>query len=257
MEQQQLATMLSIEKSLYINKSFKSHPKRRLIADSLHKLNDDEKMSDDVFALTMNIFDRFISKYSLFLNDRYCQLIALSCYNLAKKLRTNILINNENEQTSLIILNENYTDEEIFNTEQLIVEILDWDLSTVVPHDYIQLILQYIFPIETDLTKVRSHVHILLSLAICELNTFTILPSILCCACIKDAIKGLCILNIHQIDDLILKIIQCNKVDLIHTQHIIEQLFQTYLQEITPSPPRRCLAPIDTINKTTKSPRVK
>jgi len=71
-------------------------------------------MSDDIFALTMNIFDRFILKYSLLITDRYCQLIALSCYNLAKKLRTNILINNENEQTSLIFLNENYTDEEIF-----------------------------------------------------------------------------------------------------------------------------------------------
>lgn len=72
-------------------------------------------MSDDIFALTMNIFDKFISKtHSFSINDRHCQLIALSCYNLAKKLRTNILINNENEQTSWIFLNENYSDEEIF-----------------------------------------------------------------------------------------------------------------------------------------------
>ena len=71
-------------------------------------------MSDDIFALTMNIFDRFILKYPLAINDRFCQLIALSCYNLAKKLRSNMLINNENEVTSLILLNENYTDEEVF-----------------------------------------------------------------------------------------------------------------------------------------------
>jgi hypothetical protein len=68
----------------------------------------------------MNIFDRFISKTSLRLkNDRYCQLIALSCYNLAKKLRTNILINNENEKISFIFSNENYRDEEIFVTRKL------------------------------------------------------------------------------------------------------------------------------------------
>jgi hypothetical protein len=68
----------------------------------------------------MNIFDRFISKTSLLLtNDRYCQLIALSCYNLAKKLRTNILINNENEKISFIFSNENYRDEEIFVTRKL------------------------------------------------------------------------------------------------------------------------------------------
>ena len=62
----------------------------------------------------MTLFDRFFSKTSLVMDDRYCQLIALSCHNLAKKLRTNLSVNNENEQTSLILLDENYSDEEIF-----------------------------------------------------------------------------------------------------------------------------------------------
>lgn len=128
----------------------------------------------------MNIFDRFISKYNFLITDRYYQLIALSCYNLAKKLRTNILINNENEQTSLIFLNENYTDQEIFDTELFIAEILDWDLSVIVPHDYIQLLCHYILPKETDLTKIRLHVHGLLSVAICGKiqNSFFVLFSI-------------------------------------------------------------------------------
>lgn len=64
----------------------------------------------------MSIFDRFISKTfsSILTKDRYYQLIALSCYNIAKKIRTNISINNENEKISLIFSNENYSDEEIF-----------------------------------------------------------------------------------------------------------------------------------------------
>ncbi|CAF0798651.1 unnamed protein product [Rotaria sp. Silwood1] len=256
-QQKQLTTMFSIEKSFYLNKSIKSHPKRRFIADSIQKLNDDEKMSDDIFALTMYIFDRFISTYSLSINNHDCQLIALSCYNLAKKLRTNTSINNENEQMSWIYLNENYSDKEIFNTEQLIVETLDWDLSMVVPHDYIHLIFQSILLNEIEQAKIHLHVHILLSIGICELNTLTILPSVLCCACIKAAIKGLCIINHHQIDELLLKIIHCNKFDLIHTQRIIDQLFQCCLQEIFPSPRRRCLVPIDTNNQTNTSPRVK
>ncbi|CAF3550718.1 unnamed protein product [Rotaria socialis] len=258
MEREQLVTMFSVEKSFHvINKPIKSHSKRRIIANGLNKLSDDEKMSDDIFALTMNIFDRFILKYSQLINDHHCQLIALSCYSLAKKLRTNVLINNENEQTSWIFLNENYSDEEIFDTEQLIAETLDWDLSTVVPHDYIQLIFQAVLPNEVDQAKIRLHVQILLSLGICELNTLTILPSILCCACIKAALKGLSIVNIHQIDELLLKLIHCKKSELIQTQHMIEKLFQSCLQEIAPSPTRRCLAPIDTSNKTNTSPRVK
>ena len=38
MEQQQLATMLSIEKHVYPVKAVRSHPRRRLIADSLNKV---------------------------------------------------------------------------------------------------------------------------------------------------------------------------------------------------------------------------
>ena len=71
-------------------------------------------MSDDIFPLTMNIFDRFVSIYSSLTNDHDCLLIALCCYNLAKKLRTNVSINNENERISFISRNENYNDEEIF-----------------------------------------------------------------------------------------------------------------------------------------------
>jgi hypothetical protein len=63
----------------------------------------------------MSIFDNFISKTSLLIpTDRYCHLIALCCYNLAKKLRTNVSINNENEQISFIFSSEKYSDEEIF-----------------------------------------------------------------------------------------------------------------------------------------------
>ncbi|CAF0970051.1 unnamed protein product [Adineta steineri] len=258
MEEHQLETMLSIERICYSTKFIKSHPDRRIIALGLHKLSDDEKMSDDVFALTMNIFDRFILKYSAIMNAHYCQLIALSCYNLAKKLRSNISINNENEQTSLILLNQNYTDEEIFDAEQLIVETLDWDLSTVVPHDYIHLIFQYIPLTENDKAKIRLHVNTLLSITICELNTLTIFPSILCCASIRVAINGLSIIDIHYNDELIMKTIHCTNQELIKIQQIIEQIFQSYVPKKVPATKRPCLAQINTSNKThSSSPRVK
>jgi len=83
------------------------------------------------------------------------------------------------------------------------------------------------------------------------------LPSLLCCACIRAALKGVHYSNIQQIDDLMVNQIACNQVDLIQTQCLIEQFLQTCLKNLTPKPARRCLAPIDTINKKTASPRVK
>jgi len=79
---------------------------------SLFQLTDDECLSDDIFALSMNIFDCFVSKQTR--TDHSLKLIALSCYNLAKKLRTSPISNKENERISSIFSEENYSDDEIF-----------------------------------------------------------------------------------------------------------------------------------------------
>ena len=94
-----------------------------------------------------------------------------------------------------------------------------------------------------------------LSFADLELNTLTVRPSVLACACIKAALKGLCL---SQIDDSILHTIPCAVKDLLHTQRLVEQFFQSCLQDIFPSPARRCLAVLDTSNTPSAvSPRVK
>ncbi len=63
--------------------------------------------------------------------------------------------------------------------------------------------------------------------------------------------------NSSSIDEFILKNIHCNNADLIHIQRMIEQFLQTCIQDVHPLKQRHCLAPIDTINNSTKSPRVK
>ena len=150
------------------------------------------------------------------------------------------------------------------NAEQLVAETLDWDLAAFVPHDYVEILLKRIFS-DDDRTKLRLHIHILLSVAICgmsrwvpdvclskwsrsclELNTLTLLPSLLACASLKAAMKGLRLVVHPPIDDFLLGTIRCQRKELIHSQCLIEQLFQSCLQEIVPSPPRRCLAPIET-----------
>lgn len=65
----------------------------------------------------MNIFDCFISKQIRY--DCSLKLIALSCYNLAKKLRTCPVFNKENERISSIFDEENYSDDEIFVSKTL------------------------------------------------------------------------------------------------------------------------------------------
>ena len=90
-----------------------------------------------------------------------------------------------------------------------------------------------------------------------ELNTLTILPSILCSACLQDALKGFRDVNISSIDEKIRMKINANPLDLHQTQRMIEQYYQRFVQNIPPPVQRRCLAPIDTMNTSNASPRVK
>ena len=54
----------------------------------------------------------------------------------------------------------------------MILETLDWDLSVVVPHDFLILLFDSLFPSDFDRSKLRLHTEILLSLAICgQLNS--------------------------------------------------------------------------------------
>ena len=229
----------------------------------------------------MNLFDRFIAQTTSAVvgNDRSSQLIALSCYTIAKKLRHNSSLNNENEKTSFIFETENYRDEEIFVSEQRPARLIfafffserrtdrgrnlelgfGWfcssrlrrnlteenllgrrasESSSSRSHSSRRDNLWYVDESEECLSSNRM-------LSSLELNTLTLLPSLLACASLKAAMKGLRLTVQPPLDDLLIETIHCQRVELIHSQCLIEQLFQSCLQEIVPSPPRRCLVPID------------
>ena len=245
----------------------------------------------------MNIFDRFLGKSPLPISDHHCQLIALTCYNLAKKLRTNTSITNENEQTSWIFFMENYTEDEIFVSRRTSwfwtshfssrsirfrmpnkrsskpwIGIYPLSFPMITFHYWLKRFYRwimieekcvYMFTFFSRWPSVVGSIHRLVVnshtlLFHLELNTLSILPSLLACACLKATIKGLCLLSSPQLDQTICELIDCHPKDLLHTQRLVEQLFQSCLQEILPTPARRCLAPIQTGNvRTSTSPRVK
>ena len=95
---------------------------------------------------------------------------------------------------------------------------------------------------------------------ILELNTLCIAPSLLAGSCLKATIKGLypSSNSFFYLDENLCQMLKTDRQELHQTQRLIEQLFQSCIQEVLPTRTRRCLAPIDTSNvKTTTSPRVK
>lgn len=93
-----------------------------------------------------------------------------------------------------------------------------------------------------------------------ELNTLCIAPSLLASSCLKATLKSLypSSNSFFYLDENLCQMFDIDRKELQQTQRLIEQLFQSCIQEVLPTRTRRCLAPIDTSNvKTTTSPRVK
>jgi hypothetical protein len=81
------------------------------------------------------------------------------------------------------------------------------------------------------------------------MNTLTLLPSLLACASLKAAMKGLRLVASDSTDAFMLTTMRCKRFDLLQCQGLIEQVFQSCLQgmslALSASPTRRCLVPID------------
>ncbi|CAF0771923.1 unnamed protein product [Didymodactylos carnosus] len=228
-----------------------------------------DSISNDVFPLTMNLFDRYCS--SLTHNEssviKSIELIALSCYQIAKKIRYTLISSKQNHKISLIL--NDYTDDEIFDAEQTICDKLGWDLASIIPHDYVDPILEKLPFTEMQRMKLKQHVEILLCLCTCEYECSMILPSLIACGCITSAVHGLYSqLDLIHDDHLLSRIIKSTKNDIDNSQMIVEQIVQIRLQDlhIPPTPTvethgdkspssRRCLVSIENNQNSPKTPK--
>lgn len=91
-----------------------------------------------------------------------------------------------------------------------------------------------------------------------ELNTLLYSSKLLVCACFKAALKGLRFPLPSTLDQFFIETMNCDRIELIQSQILIEQLFQSCLQEFRPRrSSRRCLAPIDPSSQQQQHTRVK
>ncbi|CAF1118980.1 unnamed protein product, partial [Didymodactylos carnosus] len=134
------------------------------------------------------------------------------------------------------------------DAEQTICVKLGWDLTSIIPYDYVNLILEKLPFTETQQLKLKQHIEILLCLCTFEYECSTILPSLIACGCIKSASKGL-YSNTDLIHDdyLLPKMNKSIKNDIDNSQMIVEKIVQIRLQELH-------IAPMPTVKSVILSP---
>lgn len=142
-------------------------PMRKIVAEWMMEVCEEEKCQEEVVLLALNYMDRFLSTTSV--RKTHLQILAAACLLLASKLREPSC---RGLSTELLVF---YTDNSIYKHDLIQWELyvlsrLKWDLSSVTPLDFLELLLIRL-PIrnnkcpELSVDKVRQHAQAFISLA--------------------------------------------------------------------------------------------
>nr|XP_033775139.1 G1/S-specific cyclin-D3 isoform X2 [Geotrypetes seraphini] len=125
---------------------------RRTLAVWILEVCEEEKCEKEVFSLAMNYLDRYLS--SVPTRKCHLQLLGAVCMLLASKMK---------ETSPLIVKNISiYTDytiwpHELRDWEVIVLGKLKWDLAAVVPHDFLEHIIQYLLLPTHESELVKKH----------------------------------------------------------------------------------------------------
>ncbi|XP_053682625.1 G1/S-specific cyclin-D2 [Sabethes cyaneus] len=170
-----------------------SNNERRIVVEWITEVCEEQKCQEEVALLCFNYMDRFLSLVRI--KKTQLQILATACLLLASKLRE------PNYKALPVELLVFYTDNSIskhdlIGWELLVLSRLKWDVSTVTPLDFLELLLCRL-PIENkkchDITteKVRKHAQAFISLAAREHYFSNYTASTVAASSIATSLSGL------------------------------------------------------------------
>ncbi|XP_036227655.2 G1/S-specific cyclin-D2 isoform X1 [Bactrocera oleae] len=168
-------------------------PMRKIVAEWMMEVCAEEKSQEEVVLLALNYMDRFLSTKSV--TKTHLQILAAACLLLASKLREPSC---RALSAELLVF---YTDNSIYKGDLIKWELyvlsrLGWDLSSVTPLDFLELLLIRL-PIKSkecpdlSLDKVRQHAQAFICLAAKEHYFSIYTASTIAAASIAAALSGL------------------------------------------------------------------
>ncbi|XP_076370122.1 G1/S-specific cyclin-D2-like [Tachypleus tridentatus] len=158
---------------------------RNVVTTWMWEVCEDEQCQKDVFPLAVNCLDRFLCVVEI--RKSQLQLVGAVCLFLASKVRQTRPILSE----KLCAYTDNsVTLEELLNWELLVLSRLKWDVSSVVPNDFIQPIFQQL-SLSKGSEVARSHAETFIELCCIDFKLSMHPPSMIAAASVGAAVQGL------------------------------------------------------------------
>ncbi|XP_069679168.1 G1/S-specific cyclin-D2-like [Periplaneta americana] len=161
---------------------------RKIVAEWMLEVCEDQKCQEEVFPLAMNYVDRFLSVCHI--KKTQLQLLGTTCLLLSSKLREPRPLSAE----LLVYYTDNsISTDDLWGWELLVLSKLKWDIAAVTPQDFLQHILVRL-PIDRhtwDAHMILRHAQTFIALSTRDYSFSMYTPSMIAAASIAAALDGL------------------------------------------------------------------
>ncbi|XP_041973089.1 G1/S-specific cyclin-D3 [Aricia agestis] len=163
---------------------------RRVVAEWMLELCEEQNCQEDVFPLAISYLDRFLSTCAV--GKSQLQLLGTVCLLLASKLREPSS-HGLTAETLVFYTANSVTYADICSWELLVLSKLKWDIAGVTAHDFLPLLLSRLhLPRKVNTEMVQRHAQTFISLAGRDYKFTLYSASTLAAACLSAALRGLC-----------------------------------------------------------------
>ena len=161
---------------------------RKMVVEWMFEVCEESRCEDDVFPLSVNILDRFLS-VAVIRKTKF-QLLGTACLFLSSKLKETHALRAEK---LVIYTNYSITMDELLNWEILILNELKWDISAIVPNDFLEyLFVQMQMSERVNLAFIRKNAQTYIALYYIDFLFSTLnAPSMIAGAAVCAAFEGL------------------------------------------------------------------
>jgi len=160
---------------------------RKMVVDWMLEVCDEQRCDDEVFALAVNYFDRFLSLGDTSVAKNQLQLLGAVSMFIASKLKESHP--GLSGEKLIVYTDQSITLKQLFEWELLLLRKLRWDMAAITPLDFLdQLLLRMSFPMTFDVARVREVALCVILLTYTDHKFSHYPPSMIAATCITFAL---------------------------------------------------------------------